>query len=204
VRPNLSKITSLSIRSFLGKNPYKFYGHVPTGVENLLLETVTQVDVFYSLCEELSRPPTQEEFVRKYLKLCEDEIAQKGFKPEDVGKRIARAWATYIQELDFYCQLRDSGLFDDVILDTIFNAQKGYDLEVVYKGKSFYIHLLYYYKSRKEWATLWMKKKVRRKAGIPSPIEFPLTDEDADYVGNAHLYKAEHIQKLKQMLEASL
>jgi hypothetical protein len=34
--------------------------------------------------------------------------------------------------------------------------------------------------------------------------QLPLTDEDADFIGNVHLYKASHVQKLKQMLDAQL
>ena len=206
MRPDLSKITSAKIRAFLRRHPYQRYGYVPHDVEYLFLETVPQADVFFMLCEELSRPPTQEELVGRYLDLCRSEISEKGVNSEHVANRIARAWATYIGELDFYCQVRDSGLFDQVICDTEFNYKLGYDLVLVYEGDTFYIHLYYYYKEREKEAKDWLDVKERRKTrirarlGLPNPIEFPLTDKDADFIGNVHLYKARHVPKLKQML----
>jgi len=158
------------------------------------------------LCEELSRPPTQEELVRRYLDLCKAEISEKGVNPDYVANRIARAWATYVGELDFYSQVRDSGLFDKVILDTELDYKLGYNLGVVYKRKTFYIHLYYYYKERRGWAEKWIetkdkrKREIRTRLELPDPIEFPLTDEDADVVGGIHLYTAEHVQKLRKML----
>lgn len=197
MRPDLSRMTSASIRSFLRRNPYRPYGRVSRDVEYLLLETATQVDVFYGLCDASSHPPTQEEFVKKYLDLCKDEISQKGFSPEEVSKRIARAWATYIGELDFYCQLRDSGEFDQVMRDTEFNAKKGYDVEVVYRGETYYLHLYY----ETPWAIKWLENKARRKAGIPKAVDFPLKEEDAELVGRIHLYTAKHVQRLRQVLD---
>lgn len=210
MRPDLSKITSSSVRTFLREHPYRRYGHVPYDVEYLYLETVPQADVFFMLCEELLRPPTQEEYIKRYLELCKSEISEKGVNPEYVGNRVARAWATYISELDFYCQVRDSGLFEQVIYDTKFNVELGYDLVITYKGRTFYVHTYFYYKEKEKEARGWLDVKERRKLearthlDLPPPLELPLTDEDADFIGNVHLYKASHIQKLKQMLEASL
>jgi hypothetical protein len=206
MRPNLSKITSAQLRTFLRRHPYQRYGRVPYDVEYLYLETIPQVDVFYILCEELKRPPTQKEMVDRYLDLCRDEISKKGVHPDHVAKRIARAWATYIGELDFYCQVRDSGLFDQVICETRLDYELGYNLGIVCEGKTFYIHLYFHYKDEEIKAKKWLERKERRKAQIrvhlrlPDPIEFPLTDEDADLIGNLHLYKTIHVQKLRQML----
>lgn len=189
-------MTSASIRSFLIRNPYKRPGRVLWEVENLLVETATQVDVFYELCNGASRPPTQEEYVKKYLELCSSEISQKGVDPKEFGKRIARAWATYVSELDFHCQLRDSGLFEQVIIDTKLNAEKGYDVMIAHKGKIHYVHLSFVTMSEREW----VKIKARRKAGVPEAIDFPLFKENADFMGNIHLYKALHVRRLKQKL----
>jgi len=191
---------------FLKGNLYRRYGYVPYEVEYLFLETIPQADTFYMLCAELSRPPTQEELVKRYLELCKAEISEKGVNPDHVANRIARAWATYIGELDFYCQVRDSGLFDQAILDTELDYRLGYNLAVVYEGKTFYIHLYYYYKEGEKWAKDWVKTKDRRKREIrlrlslPDPVEFPLTNEDADFIGKIHLYKTKHIQKLRKIL----
>lgn len=197
MQPNLSKITSSSVRTLVKANLYQRYGRPSMDAENLLLETATQVDVFYGLCNGSSRPPTQQEFIKKYLDLCKPEMSQKGVSPDDFGKRIARAWATYIMELDFYCQLRDSGLFDDVIIDTEIDAKKGYDVEVIYKGETHYVHLSYLTEYEREW----VKVKARRKAGVPKALDFYLKEDDADFIGNIHLYRAEYLQKLRQELE---
>ena len=196
MQPELSKISSPSLRAFLRKNPYKPYGSPSMDVENLLLETATQVDVFYGLCNGSSRPPTQEEYVKIYLDLCGSEISQKGANLKEVGKRIARAWGSFIPELDFYCQLRDSGLFDQLTIDTEFDTQKGYDVEVVYKGKTYNIALYY----ETPWAKKWLKNKARRKAGLLQPLKFPLKEQDAEFIGGLHFYTSQHVEKLRRML----
>lgn len=169
-------------------------------VENLFLETATQVDVFYGLANESSHPPTQEEYVKKYLDLCGSEISRKGANLKEVGKRIARAWGSFVPELDFYCQLRDSGLFDHVTIDTEFDTQKGYDVEVTYKGKTYNIALYY----ETPWAKKWLKNKARRKVGLPLPLKFPVVEEDADLIGEIHLYSAGYVQRLKELVEAQI
>lgn len=199
MRPDLSKITSSDVRALVGANPYRPYGHPSMDVENLLLETALQIDVFYGLCDTLLSPPTQGEFVSKYLDLCKSEISSKGCDPEDVGKRIARAWATYVMELDFYCQIRDSGLFDQVIMDTEVDAAKGCNLEAVYKGKRYYVALYF----ETPWAVKWLADKARRKAGLAPPLRFPLKEEEANLTGRVHFYTSQHIEKLRQKFEGA-
>jgi len=194
MRPDLSKISSASIRALVKANPYQFYGRPSMDVENLLLEAALQTDVFYGLCDKLPRPPTQDELVKKYLNVCESEISRKGVDPEDVGKRIARAWATYVMELDFYCQIRDSGLFEQVTINTEVDAAKGCNLEIVYKGKRYYVALYF----ETPWAVKWLADKARRKAGLPAPLRFPLKEEEAELVGRVHFYTSQHVEKLRQ------
>lgn len=196
MRPDLSKITSTSVRALVKANPYRFYGHPSMHVEKLLLETATQVDIYYGLCDMLQRPPTQDDFVKKYLNVCESEISRKGFDPKDVGKRIARAWATYVMELDFYCQMRDSGLFDNVIIDTELDAAKGCNVAILYKGETYYVALYF----ETPWALKWLEDKDRRKAGLPKPLRFPLKQEEADLIGGVHFYTSQHVEKLRQQL----
>lgn len=200
MRPDLSKISSASVRAFVRRNPYRAYGRPSMAVEKLFLETATQVDVFYELCNGSSRPPTQQEFIKKYLDLCKSEMSQKGGSPEEFGKRIARAWASYIMELDFYCQLRDSGLFDQVTIDTELNAKKGYDNEVIYKGKAHYVHFSYLTEYEREW----VKVKARRKAGVPKALDFYLEQDEADFIGNVHFYASQHVEKLLQELKEQI
>ncbi len=195
MRPDLSKITSPSVRTLVKANPYRPYGRPSMDVENLLLETALQTDVFYYLCDTLLRPPTQDEFVKRYLNVCKSEISRKGCAPEDVGKRIARAWATYVMELDFYCQIRDSGLFDQVIMDTEVDAAKGCNLEAVYKGERYYVALYF----ETPWAVKWLADKARRKAGLALPLRFPLKEGEADFTGRVHFYTSKHIGKLRQL-----
>lgn len=197
MRPDLSKITSSTVRALVKANPYQPYGRPSMDVENLLLESALQTEVFYELCDTLPRPPTQDEFVNKYLNVCKPEISRKGVDPDDVGKRIARAWATYVMECDFYCQIRDSGLFDQVIIDTQVDAAKGCNLEVIHKGKGYYVALYFDTPSARKW----LIKKARRKAGLPPPLKFPLKEEDADFMGGVHFYASQHVEKLVQQLK---
>ena len=80
MQPNLSKITSSGIHALVKTNPYRYYGHPNRNVEDLLLESVSQTEVFYGLCDTLLRPPTQDEFVNKYLNVYKSEIPRKGLQ----------------------------------------------------------------------------------------------------------------------------
>lgn len=217
MRPNLSKVTSPSVREVLLRSPYRAKGNSSKEVDNLKLLPL-MVEVFYGLCERLGRPPRQDEYTRSYLVDCTTpevrELLQSSqigdwkskWKVEDVGRRLSKAWASFMGELDFYCRLRDSGLFDAVEYDTELDTKAKVDIAVVYRGQKFYVQLYYYYDTTKERADSWLKKEEERKArdGVQLPawqvVSLPLTEADADTVGNLHLYNEEHVKRLEEIL----
>lgn len=200
MRPNLTAIMSHMIRGFVMATPYKFYGHPSTDCENLFIETTTQVDVFYSLCEKFLRPPSQDEFIQQYIKACRQELVNKHVAFSDITKRIARAWATYIMELDFFCQLRDSKLFQDVIIDTKLDAEFGCDLKIIYNRHPTYVALYFNTKVSQDWRNV----KRTRKVSVPvTIIDYPLDDFEADAIGNIHLYTFDHVFKLHERIKAT-
>lgn len=194
---------SASIRAFLESNPYKYYGKVPRDIEKLLLEDALQTDVFYGLCDGRFRPPTQKEFVNNYLWLNRAGVKQKGVDPKDVGKRIARAWASFIMELDCFCQLRDSGWVDRATIDTKLDTGRGYDLELVYKGELYHLHLYYQTPQADRWNVIKGERKIfgTEIMGYSTAFGFPLGDESADFVGGVHLYSVQKLSELREWLE---
>lgn len=192
-------MTSPKIRVFLERNPFNLKGRLS---RDYSFESCTLGGIFWELCSQKTVPPTQKEFLPAYLCAGIVEAHKKKIPLADLKRRASNAWATFIRELDFYCQIRDCGLFQRVEKDVSLDQRLGYDLVVRWGDQSFYVHLFFdtpnarYYMKRKHWR----KYNLRKEKGLPSPIEFPLDKMEADTVGNTYLYTQEHLVVLRGVL----
>lgn len=192
-------MSSESIRNFVRENPYRSWNKVSDKIDKLLIATATEVDVFYGRCDNASYPPTQEIFVNDFLELCNSEFMAKEIDKREFAKRLARNWASFVMELDFYCQCRDDGVKDAVIgaYDTFSDSRGGRDILITYKGMKAYFSFYFATKKAKKYQLI----KRERKSGQANTINFPLEPKDADIIGNMSFYTAEHVEKIIGILQ---
>jgi len=199
MRPDLSIITSAKVRNFLAEHPYQGSYFSPLTIQ---ARRMALSDMFYILCEIKRRPPTIDEYVTYFTYAVGEELPRNAY----VFNALARAWAGFIRELDFFCILRDSGLFDYVLLDTFLDRKLGYDIIIFMNQRAYFFHIFFSHSRRLEENIMLAEEKATRKHRIrerfhlPEPIEFFTTELDADFIGNVYLFKPKHAVEVLYLL----
>jgi len=201
---DLSKITSRKVRWIAANNPYQRGCDVSMAVELIMIESKLQAEIFYELCHEADYPPTQREFVDAYMRKNRYEIQQKLARElwPQLASRVGRAWATFMADLDLYCQIRDSDLFEELRLDVMRDIKRGIDLTVKYRGEYFILDLRAGTQAADKW---WKEKKLRKRLrGIERKlpaVPFVLDFTKADYIGDMHFYPINSAWRLARELD---
>lgn len=159
---NVPEMDSSSIREFVSKNPYKNPGPRDKEENHTIRKSIPYSELYYRMCQESAHPPTQEEYADLFVEICKSEVSGKK-EEEAVRKRAKRNWSTFTMELEFYCQVRDSELFDRAEIDTELDVKLGYDLIVIDETNEHFdvvpVHLFF----ATEGERRWQPKKERRK-----------------------------------------
>lgn len=210
---NVPRMDSKSIRKFVSKNPYENPGSRDKEENHTMRKSIPYSELYYRMCQEGAHPPTQKEYASLFMEICKSEISGKK-EEEAVRKRVERNWSTFTMELEFYCQVRDSKLFDKAEIDTELDVELGYDLIVIDETNEHFdvvpVHLFF----ATERERRWQPKKEKRKKGKPGGIEYGLMPSwksshpketvpniPGDRNGyNMHLYTQEHVRELRERL----
>lgn len=166
--------------------------------EDTKVEGPTMTEVYYRLCGELARPPTQQEFVIEY------EDANEGWfkanQPSLVNGmrvRVSRAWPSFLMEHHLFSLFVESGAVDAAYKNVLDDVNSGVDIKLRF-GKTFG-YIASFTDTKDGWAKAF--RKQRRDKSVPAPcLYLPLNfrgEPQPTKLGRGgkmfHLYSQAHV-----------
>lgn len=158
------------------------------------------VDTFYRLIQENHKVPTQNEFVKKYFELNQEnlkEIAGINRLKLGVEGRLRRTYPSLVRDLHLDALLRENGL--EVAYDRDTDVIAGIDHVVKYKGALFMVHsFVGTFRGRLGRS---IKNSRHNFEGKHVDIILDLSDPKTKKIGDFFVYSINEVERLKQEMD---
>jgi hypothetical protein len=168
--------------------------------EDTKVEGPTMAEVYYRLCANLARPPTQAEFVCAYEEANEGWFAANQPSLVDgMRVRVSRAWPSFLMEHHLFSLFVESGLVDAAYKNVAEDVSSGTDIKLRV-SKSFR-YIASFTDTRDGWAKAY--RKQRKGKSVPAPcLYLPLNfrgEPRPIRCKGFHLYSPEHVEMALSM-----
>lgn len=173
-------------------------------IENMRLPPLR--DSFYGLCNITGTIPTQEQFfeeyrknedIIKFLKIYEGTHLH-WYKFNALKLRVFRSYPSFVRETHIYAKLRDSGLYDEVLVNA--RLDKENDIDVLLKKNNMYFGLALFVSSNTSLDWRGKKSKRHNRLTEVTYIEIPITIKKKNNCGKFDLYT----DKMLDMVELEI
>jgi len=160
------------------------------------------VGAFYNYMIRCGEVPSQRDYFQYYLESNKDFFERKKFDSEIVMALEARVFRTYpslVRDIHFALKCREQFLDATVIYNIRLDTEKGIDVLIEKDGKFFGINL--YVGTTRAIGVREKKKNRHMEFENVENIEFPLTNDLTNNVGDLFLYGGDAFTKLMAEME---
>jgi hypothetical protein len=142
------------------------------------------VPIFYSFIHINGRIPTQSELLNTYMQQNLSEFNEDDLLA--IETRVRSAYPSLVRDVYFYCLLKESGKFQEVIYNQ--DADLRHDADIIVKNYDMWFGLALYLKSNRSDRGRYKKEKRHIRLPELTYIEVPFILQGSKQVNKINLY----------------
>lgn len=162
--------------------------------EDTLVRGTTMVQVYYDLCLQCERIPTQKEFIERY-EWANREWFKVASSEQRSGMlfRVARAWPSFVAEHHLFSLFVESGICRTAIKTSDDDVTKGTDMILRGHRSDERIGIASFTDTVDGWAKAHRKQRKPECKRLCVPLTFPTAERVGPNGWHFHLYTQEHV-----------